>query len=220
MATEPLPAPTSQIEVAGAGAEAGEDEGAGLGLGDHARPVLELLLGERPPAEDSRCRRRSNPCARHPRLVQHEHHVRVLPAPFRATSPRRPRNTRSSGPPSLSATTKVRLQTFQLPGELGGSEARGGEDRDLRVGAADVDGAAGIAAVGADGERRRPRRARRGRRPGRRRRRPGRTRRFSAPEPLSEQAHDAEEAGVPRGEHDDRTVRRLLSARARPRDRP
>ena len=85
---------------------------------------------------------------------------------------------------------------LQLPRELGGAEFRGGEDRHLRVRPADVHGAAGVPAVGADRHGVVPREpgAREGERNGGD---AGQDAQLLPAEPPGEEAHDAEEARVP-----------------------
>ena len=75
------------------------------------------------------------------------------------------------------------------------------------MGATDVDGAARVAAVGADGDGVVPVEAGAGegeRHGGD----TGHDAQVLGPEPFPEQTHDAEESGVPGGQDDDRSVRR------------
>ena len=111
-----------------------------------------------------------------------------------------PWKIRSLGPPSFSAITKVLSRLAELLSEFGRSEVPGGEDGDLGVRAADVDGATGITAVGANRNRVVPRE------PGagecqRYRREARQDPQIFPPESFAKEAHDAEETGVPGREH-------------------
>ena len=144
------------------------------------------------------------PFSRHPFFVEHEHHVRVVPlhagdrASVAVEDP-------LVGLPELLRDHEAAAQTVELLRELGRPEVGGGEDRDLGVGAAHVDGAARVAAVGAYRDRIVP--GEPGPREGQRDRgEAGQDTQVLPPEPLPEQAHDAEETGVPGREHDHRIL--------------
>src|SRR5215204_1587097 len=162
--------------------------------------MLELPLGKRPPRRTLDARGDPTFGSRHPLFVEHEYHVRVFP--FHAHD-----RTGVAVKDSLVCLAQLlghhkgAVQPTQRLREFGWSEIRGGEDGDLRVGAADVDGATGVAAVGADRDRVVPREPG----AGERQRYRGEARKDTQvlpPEPFAEEAHDAEETGVPGREHD------------------
>ena len=121
--------------------------------------------------------------------------------------------------PELLCDHEAAAQTVELPRKLGRPEVRGGEHRDLRVGAAHVDGAARVAAVGAYRDRIVPREPGAGESQ-RDRGEAGQDAQVLPAEPLAEQAHDAEETGVPRREHDHGSLRVLDPRERLARGRP
>src|SRR5919112_3901853 len=161
--------------------------------------MLELFFGERPTPLTLDARGDPTFGSRHPRFVEHEHHVRVFPlhASDRAGVALKDPLTHLA---ELLGDHKCAIQPAQRFREFGRSEVGGGEDGDLWMGAADVDGAAGGAAVGADGNRAIPREPG----AGESQRDRGESRQDTQvlpPKPVAEKAHDAEETGVSRSEH-------------------
>ena len=197
------PGPDVPDQVSRSRTEAREHESTGRRLRDHARAVLELLFGERPPRRTPETRGDPTPFSRHHFFVEHEYHVRVFPlhADDRAcVAVEDP----LGGPTELLRDYQAATQIVERFREFGRSKVGGGQNSDLRVGAADVDGETGVATVGADrngivprepgtGERHRDR--------GEARQDP----QVFPPEPFAKEAHDAEETRVPGREHYHRT---------------